>query len=311
MSVSASFWGMVDDAPYWNGAVKLYHEDKLPEAYELASAVGMGSAGRHLSFYRLIESEWITRSNSQVVEVNEWFSFEFMSAEVDTTLAGDLIGLAVEACNQAASRIGFRHGPKTLLTVLSGDSTIQWTSSPYGYCVDKYPYEKICLPSRLRKDPALFFMAVVHEYAHVATINMGQGHCPRWLSEAISVHLAGQIDEAIRRRFQTGEETWLKPMELEVALGHLPNNQAEAEAQDVAYQEAGMIGNYLASVKPEKALGDMLIAIGDESLKSNLSSMLLARGRADAALRKVYDISETKLFQRANEFEGVAKALHS
>lgn len=311
------------DSSHWQAALEHYHCDRLAEAYGQILEHGIGEAGGHLRWYRVIEAETITRSKSVTEKVTNWLSVEYVPEEV-LDLSATLIEQIVAACDQVANRLGWEHGDATLVSILAQETEAPWASHPYGYCVHKEDFEKICLPNYLVDDPDEFSQAVAHEYAHVISEALADGYSPRWLDEALSVLLESRFDDETWRAFRDGEVAWKTPRELEHAIeargdeGGLDDEEIERQAWEeddkdeiwFAYQQAGWIGRYLCSLKSEKQLGVLLRKVADESPAWNLGRVLKGQDRVDAALRSVYGMGVNQLFREALEFlkrqEGVA-----
>jgi hypothetical protein len=199
----------------------------------------------------------------------------------------------------AAERLNWTHGAPTLIAILAAEVDRPWATNPYGYCVDKHPYEKICLPHHLIFDTTQYFEAVAHEYAHVISLNLSQAHAPRWLSEAISVLVERPIDRNAIRRFRSGSWKWREPDELE---GMFNVNSDDQQGVYMAYQQAGLIGTFLASLGGEPKLARLLKELADESFWRNLTNHFKSQTRTDGALRNVYGMSEAETFAQALAF---------
>jgi hypothetical protein len=284
------------DAPHWQAALEHYHWDRLEEAYREIFEHGIGEAGSYLRWYRLIEAEAITRRNSRVEQVTPWLTFEYIPDEVGPFRV-ELVEAMLRAADEVAVRLGWQHGQKTYLSILAEETDAPWATNPFGYCITKEPYEKICLPSYLIDDTEEFKQAVAHEYAHVISGTLSDNNAPRWLEEAVSVLAERRFDEPARQEFVQGIEPWLDPNELELMI----EGSAEEEDEDsvwLAYQQAGWIGRYLVSLADEKKLGVLLREHADESLIRNLKLALTGRDRFDGALRAVYGMSARQLFDQ-------------
>lgn len=284
------------DSVAWKAAFEHYNWDRLAEAWELVEEFGVGEASVNLGFYRLIEGEWRTRDRSDIVRVNPWLQVELILDEVGSDQA-NLIDLLVRACDQVAERLDWQHGPETLISVLAAEVDRPWATNPYGYCVDKHPYEKICLPYHLLDQPGQLFEATAHEYAHVVSLNLSQGRVARWLSEAVSVLIERPENRYASRKFRSGAWQWRRPEELE---GMFNVNSEDIAGVQMAYAQSGLIGRFLASQPGGEAkLSELLAELAKNNLWSDFRRQFAGRSRADAALRSVYGLSEDQVFDHA------------
>src|SRR6185436_10073829 len=113
------------------------------------------------------------------LELAPWLKIEFRADEVDCPESTQ--ALIVDACLEVATRLGFEVGPPVLITVLTIESDAVWAVGRFGYFVDKYPYDKICVPTRDMSDTQRLRSTVMHEFAHAVVLNLADGHAPRWL----------------------------------------------------------------------------------------------------------------------------------
>ncbi len=273
------------DTPHWEAAFEHYYHDRLTEAFEEVRDHGVGEGGDLLRWYRVIEAEAITRRKSRHVSITPWLSIEFVPHE----LMGyeDILGeRTLDACDEVAIRLGWTHSLPTRLSILAEETDAPWATNPYGYCVSKEPFEKICLPNYLIDDPSEFRQAVAHEYAHVISTNIAGEYAPRWVEEAISVLVERRFDQETWSNFCEDKNTWVGPAELEATLINRCNDEAKKDEIWMAYQQAGWIGRYLANLQGDRRLGDFLREIADESPGSNLKRAFKGQDRTDAALKK-------------------------
>lgn len=285
----------------WRTAFEHYEHDRLQEAYELAEALGLGSGGQYASWYRLVEAEWLTRRRSKRVSLTDWLEFEYIEAEVGNSADG-LAEIAVSACRRVAERLGYTRNDKTLIAILAKEADAPWAANPWGYCADKYPFEKICLPHHLVSRPRDFAQAVAHEFAHVISLNLSLGRAPRWLEEAVSVLAEWQYDGQVWVGFKRGRFAWLSPRALEAAFASGDDEETEEDELWLAYQQAGWIGRYLGETFEEKRLGDLLREHTNESVWRNLLGGLLGRTRTEMAMQAVYGLSTMQVFARSLDY---------
>ena len=278
----------------WKVADEAYLWDRVEEAFANVEDSGIGERSASLSYFRMIEAEATTREQSEVFAIAEWLELEVIPGELGLDLSPDSLGAEVlTSCAEVGRRLGYDLSAKTRVAFLAAEADAPWATAPYGYCVDKHPYEKICLPYHLLGRPRERRQAVAHEYAHVVSINLSQGHAPNWLGEAVSVLSEGQFDPRAERLFSEGRWPWREPAKLE---GMFDVTHGDPETVWRAYQQAGLIGRYLAESMGEKGLGDLLRTLGSEGLFAQLVGRLLGRTRTDLALRRHCGIGERELF---------------
>jgi len=259
---------------------------------------GVGDGAELLRWYRVIEAESITRRKSQTIEVTDWLSLEFVPEEL-MGLESEVARWALESCDEVATRIGWTHSAKTLLSILAEETDGPWAANPYGYCVSKEPYEKICLPNYLLDDSVEFCQAVAHEYAHVISTDIAEDYAPRWVEEAVSVLVERHFDRPTWEMFCDEPETWLSERELEFVLTDRSDDEAKKEDIWRAYQQAGWIGRYLADLRGEALLGQFLQEIANETPSTNILRSLKRQDRTEHALKRVYSLSKRALFANA------------
>ncbi|MCW5944039.1 MAG: hypothetical protein KIS66_17550 [Fimbriimonadaceae bacterium] len=278
----------------WKEAIEHYYWDRLDRAYEIASTQGLGQMGAYLSWFRMIEAEWLTRRDGERLKVEPWLELEWSPGDVGYA---DMrpIGEAVRAaCDEVAQRLGWTHGASTLVSILREEARAPWSIAADGYCVDMHPYEKICLPRYALEDRIDFRRVVRHEYAHVVTINLAAGTAPRWLSEAVSVLLEGGRDRATERAFRDGSAQWLDPDPLEKSFSAEDRSRVW-----LAYRQSGLIGGYLASLEGELRVGDLLRAHAEGSFWKRLGAGFLGATHTDVAMRRTYGRSVSQVFSEA------------
>jgi hypothetical protein len=286
------------DTPHWEAAFEYYYQDQMVESYVEIRDHGVGEAGELLRWYRVIEAESETRLKSEVLEVNDWLSLEFVPDET-MGLEIELGNRTLEACNQVAERLGWTHSVATRLAILAEETDAPWATNPYGYCVSKEPYEKICLPNYLVDDESEFSQAVAHEYAHVISTHLTDEYAPRWVEEAVSVLVERRFDIDAWQKFKQQPSAWLSVVELESVLIDRSDDDGTKDEIWLAYQQAGWIGRFLSQRNGDAALGTFLAEIANESPILNLFRIFLGRDRTEAALRRVYGLSQRDLFEKA------------
>ena len=125
------------DTPHWEAAFEYYYQDQMVESYVEIRDHGVGEAGELLRWYRVIEAESETRLKSEVLEVNDWLSLEFvpdetMGLEIELgrtrQLGGQLVEVRLHQRGQTERRtieqllIGRIRGRLAAKNVISTDS---------------------------------------------------------------------------------------------------------------------------------------------------------------------------------------------
>ena len=286
------------DTPHWEAAFEHYYLDRMDGALSEIEGFGIGEGAELLRWYRVIEAEAITRQKSRTIQISEWLNFEFVPEQL-MGLECDMAQRALSACDEVAERLGWNHSVTTLLSILAEETDAPWAANPYGYCVSKEPFEKICLPNYLLDDPIEFCQAVAHEYAHVISTNIAEEYAPRWVEEAVSVLVERRFDAETWALFLDMPEKWLSERDLEFVLTDRSDDEGKKELIWRAYQQAGWIGRYLAHLHSEQKLGDFLREIANESPSTNILRSFKGHDRTEHALRRVYGLSKQDLFEQA------------
>jgi hypothetical protein len=273
-----------------------YYWDRLEGAYQGALALGTGPGAQGAIIYRQIEGEYLTRKDASQIQVNEWLTLEFVEAEVPNAV--DLQAPIMSACDAIARRLDWQHSAPIMMSVLTEEADAPWAVGRFGYFVDKYPYDKICLPNRATQDLARLNEVVMHEYAHAIVLNMAGGHAPRWLDEMIAMIAQGGPDRAVASRFASGELTWLSPAALNVQYIAEQNGQS-GELVGYAYEQSACIGRYLIDQAGEQSLCKLLRSFSDNGIVKELAMMAVNVNPADEALKETYGLKERVLFKNA------------
>lgn len=273
---------------------KLLDEDRVLEAYELAGEINVGFAATTGSLYRFIEAEALTRRASITVELTGWLSLEWIEEESGWAIPM-LSEAALRVTDKVAQRLVWDHREPTRVAIMAEDSQAPWAVSPYGYCAPRTTFKKICLPPSLLHNRTELHHAIAHEYGHVICMTLTDNRAPRWLEEAVAVLEERQFDERLVRDFASGKAEWKKASQLEASFSFGDHPQSVWRA----YQQAGLIGRYLAAMYGEDRLHALLAAIGNPCFWGSLTQQLLNRSVTDTALRTIYKLSESELFERA------------
>lgn len=309
-----------DDSSRWEAAFELYHHNKVEEAFVLVRDAGVGPWAAHLKWYRIFEAEWMSQRRSERAELEPWLTLEFIPNELEP-LRPEVEARIRRATSDLGGRLGWDHERPVLLAILAEEADAPWATNPYGYCMEMADFDKICLPHHLLTDLDEFEQAVAHEYAHVISATLSEGLAPVWLEEAVSVLSERSFDPEALEAFRSGGEPWLGPDELDGQFDDLsrpdtfedapswmgienpaadagPGEDEEWEVW-LAYQQAGLIGAYLAGLENERRLGELLRAHAPRSgFLAGLAAQLRGTSRTDHALRRTYGLSEADLFEQ-------------
>lgn len=286
-------WGLSDASTYWGAVLKLYDQEKLDGAYQLAKQLGEGSAGKGLSVFRLIESEYEASRRGHIRELSPWLTLQYIPEEI----GGDIDAICAALRQLAAeeqSRFGWTEALPVRVTILSRNEDAWWATSRFGYCTEKVPFFKICIPSHAVRDPRRFVQVFRHEFGHVISLSITKGRLASWLGEGFSVYAAGEYSQHALNVFLRNPPAWLEPRTLDLRFG--PGLDLADPAKWLAYQQGGIIVHYLVGLKGEAALMAMLRDHADESFWRN-AALLFGGSRTDSALRKIYGKTEEELFE--------------
>jgi len=291
---STGIWKVVLDEYYW---------DRLDRAHDLALELGVSFSWQEW-FFRLIEAEAITRQESQTLTIDPQLSLEYVPAQLPhvAQVAGDV----AQACADVRQRFGWPEGANTMVSVLADETDAPWTVGRAGYMMDKYPFDKICIPRNATHTSAELQSVIRHEYAHVMVLNLSEGKAATWLHEAITMLAQNWKRSEDWLKFAHGSEPWLEPSALNAAFNdqHDPNL---FKARSLAYSQSAALGFYLASIAGEPKVGSLLRAFADNSNWIELKMSLTGQTPADEALRQIYEFSERDLFTKALDWLRLSK----
>lgn len=283
----------IDDRADWQAPIALYDEDRMIEAHAATTEIGLGLAGRYLPWYRMIEAEFLTRERAEFTAATAWLTIEAIPDEIGENLE-PLIEIAKAEFDDVAAKFDYAHETDVRLAIMAIESDAPWTAGRFGFCVKKHPYFKICIPNSLLSDEGELGRTLRHEYAHVVSGMLSSGRVPRWLDEAIAMVAEGGVATQPRRALMLGKSRWLSPSDLGLAF-----RREEREA-DVwyAYQQAGLIGEYLAQTYGERTLGDLLRAFANNSPWTELMLVLKGKPPVAEALEEAYHLTVEELFEQ-------------
>jgi len=276
--------------------LEAYYWDRMEAAYEGALAMGTGITGEGARLYRQIEGEWLTRKVAKNIQIEDWLNIEFSESEI--TYTDDLGKIVADSCREAGRRLDYKNASGILITVLTDEADAPWVPGRSGYFVDKYPYDKICIPRRAALDPDDLRKVLMHEYAHAAVLNLANGHAPRWLNEMIAVTIEGGPDPEAMKAFATGKHPWLKPVDL--GVNYLAERSGDTrELVYLAYAQSACIGAYIVAEFGEASFHKLLTSFADNSFLKELAMRAANVNPADEAIKETYRVNERQLFDAA------------
>ncbi|MFI5387294.1 MAG: hypothetical protein ACHQ50_14380 [Fimbriimonadales bacterium] len=278
------------DAPMWRVVRKLYYEDKVVEAFHEAENLG-GQDSNDL----FAEAE--AREKGEQMQVLPWLRVEFIRDELGESVSGTLTVIE-EECVDLCRRFGWDYRERTLVTFMPVAVEGPWMPGRWGYFIDKVPYDKICLPNGAAFNKAELTRVIRHEFMHQITANLANGHQTWWLSEALSSYAEG----ALSQRWRGAASQWLNADMINAAISSDARDDTRINGINAAYAQAGAIGRFLAHHGGDARLGELLRAVGDESVRHGLGEKFLGRSRTDSALRDIYGLSERQVFDCARDW---------
>ena len=277
----------------WKEILEAYYWDNLGVAMELAEDVGVGFNGSYLAMFRMIEAENMTRDSSEFSDRGDWLLLEHVPEFTNRSL--EEIELVVRhSCDQVADDFGWQHGPAVLFSFLHPAADAPYIPGRAGFFVDKYPFDKVCLPTHLVQQPELLTGAIRHEYSHAMALNRSQGRCPNWLHEAIA--MTAQYNGAVK---MASPQRWVDPKALGRAFRHERISEVGGRIVGDAYRQAHVIGAYLVSLKGRRGLGEVLDAFVDNSFAKNLFMEATGQVPEVEAIKQVYGLSLKDIWKEA------------
>jgi|GEM_PF-815576 len=285
-------FGIVHPSLPWHEVMEAYYWDNLKVAMGLAESAGLGVNLAFLSIYRMIEAEHLTREESVLSDRGDWLLLEYIADTTDLSLP-QIDGLVRSGCDQVAETYGWSHGPAVLVTLLHPINNAPYVPGRHGFFIDKYPFDKICLPTDLLGDSEKFIGAVRHEYAHAMALNRTQGKCPLWLHEAIA--MVAEHGSLNPRR----PSVWRDPNSLDSAFRADRESDVGSRVVNDAYNQSFCLGSFLIQIHGNSGLGRLLDAFTDNSFGQELLMRVTNQRPEDEALKQVYGFGLNELFARA------------
>ena len=283
-----SRYGSIGETGEWREAIEAYYRDEMPQAYGMAQRLGAGYGGAALRWYRMIEGEALTRERAAVESLEPWLSVEWDVSEMD--LGEEHREALRDAARTVAGRLGWNFEMAVRVAVLLGEVDAPWHGARYGYCVDKHPYDKVCVPLRAAVDPRRLRAVMAHEYTHVVTLNLTANRIPHWLDEGLAMLMEGDAPRGDR---------WLDPDALNAAFETDRRVDEGLQNSRQAYAQAAMLVRHLHRQGGDPKLAQLLRAFTNNSAWTEIRINLLGLAGADEALQEVYGFDQQWLFQAA------------
>lgn len=290
-------FGIVHPSLPWREVMEAYYWDNLLVAMDLAQESGMGLNGAYLGVFRTIEAEHATREEGLLLDRGDWLLLEYVPQEGADDELPWIESVVREECGRVTDEFGHSLGHSVLFTFLHPDGDVPYVPGREGYFVDKYPFDKVCLPSSLLRRPDELRGAVRHEFAHAMALNRSLGQCPLWLHEAVAMVAQDGPRRRARRLAQ-----WRGPVELEAAFRKDRETPDGSVAVREAYTQAAVLGGYLDGQGGRRKLGSLMDAFTDNGLLQSLWMQAVSQRPEDEALKQVYGFGLNDLFARAYEW---------
>ena len=275
--------------------MEAYYWDNLPVAMRLADEAGLGVNADYLSVYRMIEAENVTRMGSVLYDRGDWLLYEYDQETTDVP-SHAIEHLLRSGCDQVADAFQWKHGPPVLFTLLHPAVNAPYVPGRDGFFIDKYPFDKVCLPTESLTRQDHFVGAVRHEYTHAMCLNRSEGKCPTWLHEAIATVAEDPRDSRFGR-----PDRWRDPAGLTAAFRSDRESPEGMIKVRSAYAQARILGQFLMNLGGTAKLGSLLEAFTDNTFFQNLMIEATSQRPEDEALKQVYGIGVKELFKRASE----------
>lgn len=281
-------YGSIGQNGEWKEAIEAYYWDRMPEAFAVAQALGAGYGGAALRWYRMIEGEALTREQAEVREQTPWLTIE--AVPIDESDDARYLTIQ-EACEGVARLLEWDFSMGVRATILLPEVDAPWHEARFGYCVDKYPYDKICLPQAAAMDPHSLARVAAHEFTHVVTLNLTGGRIPHWLDEGLAMLMESAGPRPIRH--------WLEPNALNAAFEADRREAVGLSRSGDAYSQAAVLVRHLLHVGGREKIAQLLRAFTNNGLWDEIKINLLGEPSVEEALHEVYGLGQRELFEAA------------
>jgi len=282
-------YGSVGQNGEWHEAIEAYYWDKLPESFAIAQALGAGFGGGALRWYRMIEGEALTRERAEVKELDSTLSVEHDRSDIE--LGDEHLQAIQTAVRTVAKRLGWDFSMAVRTTILLAEVDAPWHGARFGYCVDKYPYDKICIPARAAYDPAHLYEVMAHEFTHVITLNLTQGRIPHWLDEGLAMLMENAPARPVAE--------WQNPIALNAAFEADRRDDEGLARSSAAYSQSAQIVRHLHLIGGDAKLAQLVRAFTNNNLWDEIKINLLGEPSVEEALHEVYGLNQSRLFADA------------
>ena len=282
-------FGVVSDSEAWREIIRAYYNDEMGPAWAAAQEINAGNAGWALDWFRLIEGEGLVREHGQILEVSPYLRLETIPEQVpEPEAVGEVI---LRACEEVASRLGWTFEVPVLATILPVEADAPWHEARYGYAMDKYPYDKICLPWNATQNEEALWAVAVHEFAHIVTINFTGNRAPHWVEEGVSM--------SMENRPPVFPTAWMDSLEIERSF-QVDRREPNTMRRVVdAYRQSHLLLQFLLEQKGEDGLRAFLHAFTNNGLWTEIKINVFGEPSVREAVPEVYGITVEELFEQA------------
>lgn len=284
-----SRYGSIGEAGEWREAIDAYYWDRMEQSYEIALNLGAGFGGAALDWYRMIEGEALTREAAKIEDVASKLTLEFDPADV--SICDEHRNTIRQTCNTVGGRLGWDFDMDVRVTVLRQEIDAAWHGARFGYCIDKYPFDKICIPQRSAVRPSDLAEVVAHEFTHVITLNLTQDRIPHWLDEGVAMLMENSSPPL--------DKEWKGPIALNAAFEGDRREESGLTRATGAYAQSAHIVRHLHSIGGDENLAKLLRAFTNNSFWTEAKINLLGEPSVEEALHEVYGFGEHHLFEAA------------
>ena len=212
-----------------------------------------------------------------------------------------LTDISKRAVEEVSGRLGWDHRKPVWITVLTPEADVPWNGARAGYMMNKYPYDKICLPTTSVHSPERFAAVLRHEYAHVVILNRTLNRAPNWLQEGIAITMQGLEPRASLQAFRDGA-TWLDPVALNAAFELDRREPSHHGAVSAAYDQAHLLVTHLGTLRGDVGYRSLLGAFTNNGVWTEIK-IALGEPSAEEALHEAYGFGQAELFAKARPSE--------
>ena len=282
-------FGVVSDSEAWREIIRAYYNDEMGPAWAAAQEINAGNAGWALDWFRLIEGEGLARENGQIREIGPHLHLETILEQIpEPEAVGEVI---LRACDEVSSRLGWTFEVPVLATILPAETDAPWHEARYGYAMDKYPYDKICLPWAATQNHEELWAVAAHEFAHIVTINFTGNRAPHWVEEGVSM--------LMERRPLRNPSLWMSPTEIESAFAVDRREPGTMSRVGDAYRQSHRLLQFLMDQKGDEGLRKFLHAFTNNGLWTEIRINVFGEPSVQEAVPEVFGITVDELFAAA------------